>query len=649
MAGGRGNGNDGGAGITTHICMPELSVISLLIVSRSLRNSNAVLHYDIFPRYIRAIVKICRVQPVAIEALLTRLAGIPMAQVRHGDDVHGYRQYHIKTQETTAEIAERLIPCLEDSAGIRGISAIIGHGPALAYVVKQIADRHIFSQLVALIACFLSTGGKGKYIAAWDVCWPDEWLDVVQDTVTDVHFKFFRWPEWYGRSVRFLFFFKVLGKLLSSAFQILRSGITSQKAGNKKYLIMTEFVDPRRLSNTCYDADYWVDGVYVHKEDLLLFLTRQQQVKLQELGYDAKTIMKEMDAKGYTFCVLKDLPYPGEIIREFYAWAAALIKYAAAGGNKLLAMIFLNMVLEYIQLCPLFTHYDAENCIYLTFPNGYTGLRYDTGIITGLCRKHGIRSIGCQTRAVHSKNYEYCFDCYDLYFAWGRVWYEMMGNRMRFIDKWVISGCIYSDHLAKVSDKYRTAAGTNGEGIRRKVCIFPNDISLRHHYSLGYGLRFAEDCARLAVNYPGIEFIFKSKEPEYSRIILEHEAFLNIYRKTDGNFRFEDRPRYGYLDILASCDIVIAMGFTTPGFEGLMLNKRTLYYNDLEYGGQAYEGLPDLVAGNYAELEALFKKALQDYKTYAGRAGKAMDELDPYRDGKALQRINKMLTGAIAQ
>ena len=103
------------------------------------------------------------------------------------------------------------------------------------------------------------------------------------------------------------------------------------------------------------------------------------------------------------------------------------------------------------------------------------------------------------------------------------------------------------------------------------------------------------------------------------------------------------KSRCDYTDILVSSDIVISIGYTTPGVEALLLGKRSIYYEELGCGGQAFRHLPDFIAGNADELACLFDKALRDYANYADVNSKGIDGLDPYRDGKALKRMLRVL------
>jgi hypothetical protein len=137
--------------------------------------------------------------------------------------------------------------------------------------------------------------------------------------------------------------------------------------------------------------------------------------------------------------------------------------------------------------------------------------------------------------------------------------------------------------------------------------------------------------------------VIKSKEPKYTEIVMSDREFKELYLQAQNNFKFSDRVRHEYSDLLSSSDIVIAMGFTTPGAEGLLLSKRVIYYNELKYGGQAYNKIPDLIARNNDELSTLFEKSLYDYNKYADVISDSLNGLDPFRDAQALRRISKII------
>jgi hypothetical protein len=638
----RKRGNDVKA--ITHICMPDLSVVGLLVVSRYFKKGSTYFHYGILPRYLRGVVKIFRISPRIIESILSRVAGIPVMEISQGDDVAGYNDFHIGTQEQVSVIAEALIPLIENDPWFPLLEKLLGREPALSYALKQIADGKIFQQLIASISCCVSLGDSVRCMVVWDCGWPVEWLNVIKRNTPYAKLDFFQWPNWYLTAANGFFALSTTLEIIWIGFGAFRRCKGGKIKNRKHYKIITEFIDPRRLNNTCYDADYWVDEKNISKKDILFFLTNDQKRMLQGIGYKITKTISDVRSKGYDIQLIDTMTYPWAILKEYSGHSSKIMGKAVTADKTILAEMIIKALKEYLSFYPLFYHYSADNFIYLTFPNGHSGLRYNSGIITGLCRKNSVRSIGCQTRAVHSKNYEYVFDSFDLHFAWGNVWHEMMGSSTLFIRKCIVTGCTYFDYLLPAAAAYKTAH-QNSNHKRLNVCIFPGDISPRHHYSLNYAISFMVNCARLAVDNPDIDFVVKNKEPQYTDTICASEAFMDIYRQTDGNFRFEDRPRHDYMDLLCSSDIIIAVGFTTPGFEALMLNKRIIYYNELKYGGQAYRELPDSIARNDEELADLFKKAVNDYEMYAENIAEVLKSLDPFRDGRARERICGILIG----
>ncbi|MDP3181676.1 MAG: hypothetical protein Q8M54_02520 [Desulfobaccales bacterium] len=622
-----------------HLCNPVLSVMLLLLVSLSLKRDRYVVHYDTLPRYLRGVARILRISQEKLAGFLSSCLGLAIHKIKHGNEVPSYRDLHLKSQEVTATIIEQLIPSLKKSKWVQEMEKLLGMNPALAYAAKQTGEEQIFRQLVPLVSCYWSLEEKPAYLVAWDHHWPKEWGGVIKNNLPDLSFEFFVWPTPYLAVANFFWVIASLPRFMAITLcYLLRRGVVIKKVKKPHYKIITEFVDPLRLNKTPYDVDFWVDGQNFQAKDIFFFLTREQERIINRGGYDLKKVFASVKGKGYEIRRLDDFAYPLEILKKAWVAALGLLKNIAKVENLFLAKTFLKAWSEFLNFYPLFAHTQSDNFIYLTFPNGQTGLRYNSGIVTGLCRNFGIRSVGYQTRAIHSRNYEYCFDCFDLYLAWGPAWYEMQGEGMQFIDKVAFVGCPYLDYP---QSGYRPTDQTK----KLQVCIFPSDINLsgKHHYTLNYALTFMKICAGLAISHQDINFVIKNKEPIYTQIIMSNKEFADLYLKTKNNFKFLDRARHEYFDLLLSSDIIIAMGFTTPGTEGLLLGKRTIYYNELNYGGQAFKQIPDLIARNPRELTALFEKALHDYNTYNAIISSSLDRLDPFRDAQALERITGIL------
>jgi hypothetical protein len=216
---------------------------------------------------------------------------------------------------------------------------------------------------------------------------------------------------------------------------------------------------------------------------------------------------------------------------------------------------------------------------------------------------------------------------------------------MKFVDRVIPVGCIYLDHLLPYRERFKEHRH-KGQGEYVAVSIFTCNITHNDHYTKYSTRSFLINCAKLAERYPHCRFTVKTKDADDVDIIISDKEFFSMHTVSKDNFSFAKQARHDYAEILGSSDIVIAIGFTTPGIEGLLLGKRAIYYSELESNGQTFKNLPYFIAHNYDELNDLFAQAMGDYRTYSSTYSSALDELDPFRDGKALARIHGVLLNA---
>lgn len=118
------------------------------------------------------------------------------------------------------------------------------------------------------------------------------------------------------------------------------------------------------------------------------------------------------------------------------------------------------------------------------------------------------------------------------------------------------------------------------------------------------------------------------------------------HQKVEANFCFLRMERHYCEKVVAEAHIVITTAFTIPGTDALTVGKRVVYYNELGGGGHVFAGFPHLVAQSPDEPKRLFALALEDYGEYALVHEYRLRRLDPFRDGKARQRIIDALLGA---
>lgn len=626
------------------VCMPCLSLVVLLQLWFSGRPAAAV-YYDTLPFYLRGLCRVLKVSPGALAALIGKLLRLPVRPVPHGDQIPAYPRLHLHSLETASLVAYRLKEQLDAEPGVRRLGKIIGREPALAFAVNYVADRYLYPQLLPLILCAHACAGQGRLLMVWNQACPGTWYDSVRQELPGISFDFWRWPTWYHRLYTvWVSLLVIFAWPLLTLHWILRRGVGSPPEC-RRYEAMTEFVDPSRLKGTAYDADYWVDGQRLTPGNTLFFLTHLQTRILAAKGHDPEEIARLVRRKGYHLAVLDELPYSKKFLSRMGLLYLGSFNLLSPKGSPTGARVFLAGWREVLEFAPLFDHFWARNCIYLTYPNGLSGFRENDAVVTGLCRVHGVRSVGCQMRTVYANKYHDCFDCYDLYLSWGPAWHASFPQRMEFVRETATVGCIYLDTALPRYRQCRESGASAAKAQGMLVSIFPSDIDDKHHYTFAYTLRFLLGCAKLAAQYPQVRFIVKTKHPEHLEILKKDEGFRRVSGLVRGNFEFVKQSQFEYVSLLQISDVVIAIGFTTPGAEALLLGKRAIYYSELGGGGQAFAHLPHFIAKSPEELNQLFALAVKDYRDYSQVFSGEISRLDPYRDGQALTRINNILVG----
>ncbi len=633
----------------THICMPVISIVELMVLALSVKKKTTIVYYNILPRYLRGVSRIFKIPQGKIVNAISSISPIPIQKVKHGDYIQEYPYLHLHAMETVTKITEQFACEEEGKILSSSLEKLIGSKPSMAYIRKYISYYQLHEYVPSILACYHSLPSRGNYIVIGNPEWPASLNNIIQRCLEPVKFEFIKPRCRY-------FFIKVirslglritvcLGLIASTLFYVFKRGITVTTISKKCFKLIAEFYDPKRLNKTPYDADYWIDNANVKSENILFFLTNKQMKRLLKEGYILEDIVKLFKDKGYNLAILDKLSYTLPVLKELTILLVQLIaaNLFRVSSPLIMCRISLKAWTEYMEYVTLFLHYSSKDLIYLTVPNGIGATRFDDAIMTGLCRKYSIRSVDCQTRGIYSGMFDVYFNCCDLYLSWGPAWHKMLPGRMRFVERVVEVGNIYLDSLLPLHKKNIRKVTSSRRGKHFKIIIFNTDMSHDHHCSTRYNMNMLINCAKLAKAYPEHKFVVKVKVPKDVDKIMANKEFYQLYSTVKSNFIFAKPLKHEYAHLIASSDIIIAIGFTTPGSEGLLLGKRSIYYSELKCGGQPYNSIPNLIAKNEEELKKLFDMAINDYKDYPNMISDSLDALDPFRDGHSLDRIHKTL------
>jgi hypothetical protein len=134
-------------------------------------------------------------------------------------------------------------------------------------------------------------------------------------------------------------------------------------------------------------------------------------------------------------------------------------------------------------------------------------------------------------------------------------------------------------------------------------------------------------CIELAEIHPDYDFILKPKFQRHT------DELISNLPEFPENFSIKE-GLYDTEELVAQSDIVLAIGFTSPGIDAIMRETDTIIYSEL---GEVTDplGSTRVVCESREEVINLFNEYASGVHIDSG----FVDQLDPYRDGKAYDRI----------
>ena len=148
-------------------------------------------------------------------------------------------------------------------------------------------------------------------------------------------------------------------------------------------------------------------------------------------------------------------------------------------------LTYIGYIEKYVLLRALFKAFKVDTHVYNSFPQGRVAWRHDSGLVTAVCRRQGVHSLGYQTRAYFGWRTEYCFDCFDTFCVWGE-WWRLHYQEVLFVKDIEVIGSVFTDAYSKLSKKK-----TQSDHVKT-VLLFPSDIHFEEpsYLTLDYTVQF---------------------------------------------------------------------------------------------------------------------------------------------------------------
>lgn len=515
-----------------------------------------------------------------------------------------FGKIQLDTIEETTKISHHLINILKKNDLYLFLTDILSEKPAKAFMSKTLSHFLIYKQLLLINLYKNYNGTDHKSIIISNLFSKNIFGDYFTKK-----FTFLRAYSYYDNLIiNLIIRIKLILKITQTlVHNILYRGITFIQSKKIYYDCAFEFIDLNRFDkNSKYDNDHIPSFFKEKNKNCFFFLTSHQFKTIQSASkITYKELSKKISRKGFKISFLDHIPLSINNLffftRKFYSLCFSPSKKVLY-GKKLLVFLLENL-LEYKTF---FDNYSFNYIFYNTFPNGKSSFKINDSIITSLANKNSIKSVGCQTRAIYSSKYEDCFDCFDFYFSWGKRWDLISIYRTKYIDKILHSGCIYFD-------KKLMSVSKSNEKLN--VVIFDGDINENTHYSSSYSKAFFNGIINLSSIYKNYNFIYKPKNKSNIDVYLQDKKINESYKKLD-NLNFSRAKRNEYNNLLKHADIVISIGFTTPGYEALIHKKRSIYYSPFKYKNNLYDNFENFVAYDKDQLIRIFSNAIKDRHKY---------------------------------
>ncbi len=584
-------------------------VLSLLSLAGLSRKSKVIYYRRLFPAW-KGLVKLIPDGERRIVGLWGWFFGVKIQPIPSGTDLDNYPALHCWSEEIAADIALR--NCGELLAG-GALSGLARKFPELAlksFVMKNGLTSSLHHTLRGVRVLRGLHPRALKIFLQVEPNWPDSLATAVAAQLVREQVTVCRVGPVLRLMDNLMLRIIVSFSFLAIVGQFLRiHGLGLEPRIKPRYGYVTELMDPAR-ANTGPDGNLWfVDGKSIRSESTLAFITSSQKRALGRLGVGAEEIAGGITGDGFDGVLLEELPLTfGNL--WFGVWETLGIVFLRQRQTLTETIVWNRFVRNYLTYAPIFSHYTFDKYIHSLYPNGRCAPLDNSGFLTGMCERAGSMTIGYQARSLVCASHEEVFDSYHVFLSWHEGNYSGHPEGLGFIGKTESVGC-YS--LSGVIAP-RGSDDPVSRPEEKEVLIFPSELveSGISKYTPKYSFDFIRFCADLAELHPEIRFVVKFKDPEHVDQLPSGADFDQFRKLLSKNLTIAGTQRHAYRELMDRADIVIAIGYTTPGLEALILRKPTVIYTELDTGGAFFNEFEELVATNPEDMIKLFQRVLSD-------------------------------------
>lgn len=236
---------------------------------------------------------------------------------------------------------------------------------------------------------------------------------------------------------------------------------------------------------------------------------------------------------------------------------------------------------------------------------------------------------------------------YDHFVTWEKTLADYFSSHPESFRECHVIGCLWADGHVNGDVK------KNGK-FDNKFIIAAYDSTYSRNSLTSYkeGIAFGRDLLKLADENPDIAIILKEKKARPIHVKLDPILGPVLLALYDEMSRRPNIKVFGDHDdasaYISGSDMVISFPFTSTTFEALSVNKPAIWHDPMGYYRETLYGKIEGVTTH--SYEALKEKVLEikGIKTAVYKTPIPLDSplMDPYRDGKAIERFRELLVNS---
>jgi len=240
---------------------------------------------------------------------------------------------------------------------------------------------------------------------------------------------------------------------------------------------------------------------------------------------------------------------------------------------------------------------------------------------------------------------------YDHFVTWDELLAQFYKGHPETFRQLHVVGCLWSGHIQEKTQARTLTSKAFLKDLQDRFVLAVFDSG---YLRAGFhqGLAFARDILKLADDCPEVYILFKVKKDPPKLILYDPNLGSKL---ADFYNKMNDHPRITVYseqsdatELMSISDMVVSFTYTSTTFEALSVNKPAIWHDPMGYRKDTLYGkIGGVTTHSYDELKAKVLE-IKNMKpgTYQNPIPMGSPLMDPYRDGKAIERFRDLLVSS---